>query len=202
MKALVGVGHDFKPRPNCISHSRQPGHIFADVGSANFDFGAFEAVSFCFEGLLDQHLGGQLQPAALCGVKRHPALGTAQQLPQRQSLALSSPIPQRSVNAGQRQAGHGTHCRSMRVKKQIFPNGFNVNRIFAQQPRHQMVFEQGHHRATARTNGVGIACSLDAIAANQSEQDGFLGDKGLNSVGALNLRRQVDLTQVNAIDGD
>jgi hypothetical protein len=43
---------------------------------------------------------------------------------------------------------------------------------------------------------------LDAIAANQSEQDRFLDNKGLNSVGALNLRRQVDLTQENAIDGD
>ena len=65
-----------------------------------------------------------------------------------------------------------------------------------------MVFEQGHHRATARANGVGITGCLNAIAANQSEQDGFLGDKGLNGVGALNLRRQVDLTQENAIDGD
>jgi hypothetical protein len=43
---------------------------------------------------------------------------------------------------------------------------------------------------------------LDAIAANQSEQDRFLGDKGLNGVGALNLRRQVDLPQEHAIDGD
>jgi hypothetical protein len=90
----------------------------------------------------------------------------------------------------------------MRVKKQIFPNGFNVNGVFAQQPRHQMVFEQGHHGTATRANGVGVAGRLDAIAANQSEQDRFLDNKGLNSVGALNLRRQVDLTQENAIDGD
>ena len=57
VKALVGIGHDFKTGPYSIAHGRQTGHIFADVRPANFDFGAFEAISFCFEGLLDQHLG-------------------------------------------------------------------------------------------------------------------------------------------------
>jgi hypothetical protein len=65
-----------------------------------------------------------------------------------------------------------------------------------------MIFEQGHHGAATCANGVGITSGLNAIATNQSEQNGFLGDKGLNGVGALYLRRQVDLTQENAIDGD
>jgi hypothetical protein len=65
-----------------------------------------------------------------------------------------------------------------------------------------MVFEQGHHRAAASAYGVSVPSGLNAIAAHQGEQDGFLGDKGLNGVGANNLGRQVDLTQMNAIDGD
>ena len=65
-----------------------------------------------------------------------------------------------------------------------------------------MVFEQGHHRTAAGANGVSVARGFNAIAADQREQDGFLGDKRLNGVGALHLGRQVDLTQANAIDGD
>jgi hypothetical protein len=90
----------------------------------------------------------------------------------------------------------------MRVKKQIFPNGFNVNWVLTQEAWHQMVLEQGHHRAATRANGVRIARSLDAITAKQGEQNRFLGDKRLNGVGTLHLGRQVDLPQVNAIDGD
>ena len=65
-----------------------------------------------------------------------------------------------------------------------------------------MVIEEGHDRTAARPNGVGVARGLNAIAAHQGEQDGFLGDKGLDGVCALHLGRQIDLTQMNAIDGD
>ena len=65
-----------------------------------------------------------------------------------------------------------------------------------------MVLQQRDDRTATRTDGVGITRGLNAVAARQSQQDSFLRDKGLNRIGALNLGRQIDLTQRDAVDGD
>ncbi len=65
-----------------------------------------------------------------------------------------------------------------------------------------MIMQQSQHRTASGTNGVRIASSLNAIAAKQSEQNGFLRHKRLDGVGPNHLGWQVDLTQFNAVDGD
>ena len=143
-----------------------------------------------------------MQPATFRGVERHTRLRTTQQLPQRQALALRTPIPQGRVHAGQGQAGHRAHRRGMRVKEQIFPNRLNTHRVATDQTWRQVVFEQGDHRRAAGADGVGITRGHNAVAAVQAEQDGFLRHEGLNGIGAQHLGRQIDLPKAHAVNGD
>jgi hypothetical protein len=170
--------------------------------AADLDLGAFEALGLRLQRLVHQRLGRQMQPTAFGGVQRHTRLRPAQQLPQRQALALRTPVPQSGVHTGQRQAGHGPHSGGMGVKKQVFPDRLDQDRVAADQARRQVVLEQGDDRRAAGANRVGVTRGLDAVAAVQREQNRFLRHKGLDGVGAQDLGRQVDLPKAHAVNGD
>ena len=202
VEALVGIGHQLKAGPHRVAHRTQARHVFAHMGAANLDLRALEALRFRLQRLVHQRLGRQMQPAAFGGVERHTRLRPAQQLPQRQTLALRTPVPQGGVHTRQRQTGHGPYSGGMGVKKQVFPDGLDQDRVAADQARGQVVLEQGHDRRATGTNRVGVARGRDAVAAMQREQNRFLRHERLNSVSAQNLGRQVHLPKAHALNGD
>ena len=81
IEPLIGVGHQLKTWPHRRAHRTQARHIFADMRAANLDLGPLEAFGLCLKGLIDKFLGRQVQPAAFCGVERHPGLCTTEQPP-------------------------------------------------------------------------------------------------------------------------
>ena len=146
VKALVGVGHDFKSRPHRLPHGRQARHVFAHVRAADLDLGALEALGLRGQRLLDQLTGAQVQPAAFGGVDRHAGLRAAQQLPQGQSKVAGTPVPQGCVHASQGQAGDGANGRGVGVEKKIFPDRLNMQRVAPDQPRRQVIAQQSQYR--------------------------------------------------------
>ncbi len=87
-----------------------------------------------------------MQPSALSGVERYARLGSTEQLPQGLVERARAPIPQRSVNAAQRQTGDGSDSRRMGMEKKILPEGLDTGRVATQKAWHQMVLEQRHDR--------------------------------------------------------
>jgi hypothetical protein len=119
----------------------------------------------------------------------------------RQLLDARAPVPQRRVHAGQGQAGDGANRRGVGVKEQVLPDRLDVQRVAPEQARRQVVMQQRHDRRAPGTNGVRVARGLNAVAAAQCQQNGFLRHEGLDGVGAHHFGRQVDLPQADGVDG-
>jgi len=129
VEALVGVGHQLKTGaepPSRTAASRAASSL--TCGRPILILAPLKPCAWA-AACATEFVSAQVKPAALGGVDRHPALGTTQQLPQRQLLAARAPVPQRRVHTGQRQAGDGTDGGGMRVEEQVFADRLDVQGV-------------------------------------------------------------------------
>ncbi len=143
--ALVGVDHQQPIGADHRAHRGHPGHVLGQVGTAHLDLDAPVAGRDPAPGLLDQLLQRvvQVDAAAVHGKLVAPA---AQHVGQR--LGAAAQVPQRQVDAGQRDRGDPAGSRLAQVSPQAVPHHLGMGG----QPDQRLpdvVVEQRPHRVRA-----------------------------------------------------
>ena len=199
-EALIGVGHDLIVWPERRTHRRQPAIVLRGVRAPDLDLRALKSLFARRDRVLDQRAFIDMQPAAFGGVERAAIGGAAGDDPERQLAPPASEIPKRGVDRGQREGGNRADRRRVGGVFQFPPDRLDPLGVLADEPRREMVGDEAHHRRAAGPDRVAVARPGGAVAVGNRHDRRLLRDEALDGVGALDLGRDVDQPQFDALD--
>ena len=198
---LVGVDHQLERVAHRLAHGGEPRDVLGDRRLADLDLGAAESLRLRGERLVDQLLRRSGAASRLRSCTRARAAAR-----RRRTFHSGSParrhlqVPQRGVDRGEREAGDRADRRRVRVEEEVLPDRLDLVGIAADQPRREMIAQQRDHRRAAGADRVRVAGALRAVGAGDAHDRRLLRDERLDRVGAHDLRRQVDLQDLDALD--
>src|SRR5690606_34631096 len=179
LKGLVGVGEDLEAWTDCLADGGDASHVLVQR-PPDLELAAAEAVALGTEGVLDQRRLLEMQPAALGGVEPDFALGAAGHEVQRHTELAALQIPKRGVDGGEGNGGDGADRGGVGHEEEVAPDALDLQRLTAEQRRHQGAVEQLHHRVTTGADGVAVAGTDRAVGVSDADDRRFLRNEGLD----------------------
>src|SRR5262249_41567453 len=95
---------------------------------------------------------------------------------------------------------NGADRRGVRMEAEVAPDGLDVHRIAADEPRSEVIDKQPHDRRAAGPDGVAVSGPDSAVAIENAHERGLLRDKALDRVGTPDLRLENYERELDAID--
>ena len=181
-------------------HGQEARAVFGNRRFADLDLRSRKSGPLHLNRIGNQVVGGNMQPTALGRIKRDRTLAAACQPPKRQTGVAAAEVPKRGINGGHGQGSDRPDRRGVSDIEQVAPETFDFFGLPTNQIRSKGFLQQTYDRRSAGSDRVTVARSRLAILVRDPDDRGFLADEGLDGVGALHLRRQVDQEDFDGCD--
>ena len=133
-----------------------------------------------------------MQPAALGVIEGHTVRCSTDHLPQRHVGAFTLDVPQGGVDRCDSERRDRASCGRPSAVIDGLPNLFDAVAVHADQLLQQVVTQESEDCGAAGANRVAIPHTVNTVRGSDVDEDRFLLQEGLDSIGARRFDRNVD----------